>query len=60
MKLFPAVTDIYKKEIKSYDGTVSLYLADKSQKLKVPERILSAEMEFMKHSLGEERLSYAF
>ena len=27
---------------------------------KVPERILSAEMEFMKHSLGEERLSYAF
>ena len=36
---FSALLDIYKKEIKSYDGTVSLYLADKSQKLKVPERI---------------------
>ena len=30
---------IYTTEIKKYDGSVALYLADKSQHLKVPERI---------------------
>ncbi len=31
--------DIYCREIAAYDGTVALYLADKSQHLRVPERI---------------------
>ncbi len=38
-EMFDRLLEIYRKEIKAYDGTVSLYLADKSQKLKVPERI---------------------
>ncbi|MBP5198723.1 MAG: DEAD/DEAH box helicase family protein, partial [Lachnospiraceae bacterium] len=38
-ELFDRLLEIYKKEIKAYEGTVSLYLAEKSQKLKMPERI---------------------
>jgi len=37
--IFESLLNTYRKEIKKYDGTVALYLADKSQKLKVPERI---------------------
>ncbi|MBR3537894.1 MAG: DEAD/DEAH box helicase [Eubacterium sp.] len=36
---FDRLLTIYKKEIRKYDGTVALYFADKSQKLKLPERI---------------------
>lgn len=37
--MFEKLLGVYRKEIKGYEGTVSLYLAEKSQKLKVPERI---------------------
>ncbi|MCR5728044.1 MAG: hypothetical protein K6G24_11325 [Lachnospiraceae bacterium] len=33
-EVFGRLLDIYRKEIKKYDGSVALYLADKSQKLK--------------------------
>lgn len=36
---FEKLRKIFAKEIAAYDGTVTLYLADKSQKLRVPERI---------------------
>lgn len=36
---FGQLQAVYAKEIASYGGTVALYLADKSQNLKVPERI---------------------
>ncbi|MGN1314374.1 MAG: hypothetical protein ACI4VG_05085, partial [Lachnospiraceae bacterium] len=36
---FGQLQAVYAKEIASYEGTVALYLADKSQNLKVPERI---------------------
>ena len=38
-EMFERLLMIYRREIKAYDGSVSLYLAEKSQKLKVPERI---------------------
>ena len=37
--IMECLLDIYRSEIKKYDGTVALYLADKSQHLKIPERI---------------------
>ena len=36
---FSHLQSVYAGEIAAYDGTVALYLADKSQHLKVPERI---------------------
>ncbi len=36
---FSHLQSVYAKEIMSYEGTVALYLADKSQHLRVPERI---------------------
>ncbi len=36
---FGRLQSVYAREIASYEGTVALYLADKSQHLKVPERI---------------------
>lgn len=36
---FGQLQSVYAREIASYEGTVALYLADKSQHLKVPERI---------------------
>lgn len=36
---FGQLQSVYTREIASYEGTVALYLADKSQHLKVPERI---------------------
>ena len=36
---FGQLQSVYVREIASYEGTVALYLADKSQHLKVPERI---------------------
>ncbi len=36
---FGHLQSVYAKEIAAYEGTVALYLADKSQHLKVPERI---------------------
>ena len=38
-EVFGRLLEIYRKEIKKYDGSVALYLADKSQKLKIPERV---------------------
>ncbi len=37
--VFGHLQSVYAKEIAAYEGTVALYLADKSQHLKVPERI---------------------
>lgn len=36
---FRQLQTVYAREIATYEGTVALYLADKSQHLKVPERI---------------------
>ncbi|MGN0142752.1 MAG: DEAD/DEAH box helicase [Roseburia sp.] len=36
---FRQLHSVYAREIASYEGTVALYLADKCQRLKVPERI---------------------
>ena len=36
---FGQLQSVYTREIASYEGTVALYLADKSQHLRVPERI---------------------
>lgn len=38
-KIFGRLRDIFAEEIKTYDGTVSMYLTEKSQHLRVPERI---------------------
>ncbi len=38
-RIFGKLTDIFREEIRSCDGTVAMYLAEKSQHLKVPERI---------------------
>lgn len=38
-KVFRELEIIFRKEISNYDGTVALYLAEKSQNLHVPERI---------------------
>lgn len=37
--IFETLKDIYVREIREFDGTVAMYLAEKSQHLKVPERI---------------------
>lgn len=37
--IFTQLQNVFADEIKKYDGTVSLYLTDKSQHLRVPERI---------------------
>ncbi|MCM1119634.1 MAG: DEAD/DEAH box helicase [bacterium] len=37
--IFVELNDIYARELQAYDGTVAMYLAEKSQHLKVPERI---------------------
>lgn len=37
--IFEKLNEIYAREIREFDGTVSMYLAEKSQHLKVPERI---------------------
>ena len=36
---FTQLLSVYAREIAAYDGTVAMYLAEKSQHLKVPERI---------------------
>lgn len=38
-RAFENLRKIFAKEIAAYDGTVAMYLADKSQNLRVPERI---------------------
>ena len=38
-RIFGELGTVFSEEIQNYDGTVALYLADKSQHLKVPERI---------------------
>lgn len=38
-RIFEQLRDIYAGEIREFDGTVAMYLAEKSQHLKVPERI---------------------
>ncbi len=38
-RLFGKLSDIFREEIRSYEGTVAMYLAEKSQHLRVPERI---------------------
>ena len=38
-KQYRKLRDVFRAQIKRYPGTVSLYLAEKSQKLQVPERI---------------------
>ncbi len=38
-EVFAQLQSVYTKEIASYEGTVALYLAEKSQHLRVPERI---------------------
>lgn len=37
--IFRRLTEVFAKEISSYDGTVELYLTEKNQHLHVPERI---------------------
>lgn len=37
--IFEKLNEIYAREIRTFDGTVAMYLAEKSQHLKVPERI---------------------
>lgn len=37
--IFQKLTEVFAREISSYEGTVELYLAEKSQHLHVPERI---------------------
>ncbi|MBR0172163.1 MAG: ATP-dependent helicase, partial [Lachnospiraceae bacterium] len=37
--IFHALNDIFSLEISSYDGTVAMFLAEKSQRLRVPERV---------------------
>lgn len=37
--IFAALNHIFSEEIRDYQGTVAMYLAEKSQHLKVPERI---------------------
>jgi non-specific serine/threonine protein kinase len=37
--VFKQLRDIFKKEISSYDGTVSTYITEQSQSLRVPERV---------------------
>lgn len=37
--IFKELLKIYRKEIKAYEGTVSMYLAERDQDLHVPERI---------------------
>lgn len=37
--IFEELNEIYTRELQTYDGTVAMYLAEKSQHLKVPERI---------------------
>ncbi len=39
VRIFEKLNEIYAGEIRGFDGTVSMYLAEKSQHLKVPERI---------------------
>jgi len=38
-RIFARLNEIYAREIREFDGTVAMYLAEKSQHLKVPERI---------------------
>lgn len=38
-KIFRKLNEIFTSEIREYDGTVELYLAEKSQHLRVPERV---------------------
>ncbi|MCD8205405.1 MAG: DEAD/DEAH box helicase [Clostridia bacterium] len=38
-KIFKELKKIYAEDIKKYDGTVAMYLAEKTQRLHVPERI---------------------
>ena len=38
---YRALRDVFRSEIAGYSGTVALYLAEKTQKLHVPERISS-------------------
>ncbi len=37
--LFDRLHEIYARQIQAFDGTVAMYLAEKSQHLKVPERV---------------------
>ena len=37
--LFQRLNSVFSREIKAYDGTVAFYLAEQSQRLRVPERI---------------------
>lgn len=39
VRIFEKLNEIYAGEIRGFDGTVAMYLAEKSQHLKVPERI---------------------
>ncbi|MCR5283946.1 MAG: DEAD/DEAH box helicase [Lachnospiraceae bacterium] len=55
VKILSKMLDIYCNEIKNFEGTVALYLAEKSQKLKVPERIFFHLVENT-----EEEYSFAF
>lgn len=38
-RIFEQLNSVYTREIQTFDGTVAMYLAEKSQHLKVPERI---------------------
>ncbi|MBE6984541.1 MAG: DEAD/DEAH box helicase [Ruminococcaceae bacterium] len=38
-KQYRKLRDVFRRQISTYSGTVSLYFAEKSQKLRVPERI---------------------
>ncbi len=52
---FARLQEAFAEEIREYDGTVPLYLADKSQHLRVPERIFFHLVES-----GQEEYPFAF
>ena len=53
--IFRKLNAVYAREIAGYDGTVSLYLTEQSQRLRVPERIFFHLVENK-----EERFPFAF
>ncbi len=53
--IFKRLTGVFIKEISAYDGTVEMYLTEKSQYLHVPERIFFHLVES-----GEEEFPFAF
>jgi len=56
VKMFKGLNDVFKREIKEYNGTVALYLEEKHQNLRVPERVFFHLVENKK----DEQYPFAF